>query len=96
MLTMTYRVTLHESTGYSPNRVIFGREVTLPIDLMLGSLPEEAREETTQYAAELRSRLEEVYAHVRDSLQVAAERQRHNCDVNASRRHTESVIWSGG
>ena len=72
MLTMAHRATPHESTGYSPNRVMFGREVTLPIDLMLGSTPEEEREETTQYAAELRNRLEEVFAHVPVSLQIAA------------------------
>ena len=95
MLTMAYRATPHESTGYSPNRVMFGREVTLPIDLMLGSPPDEEREETTQYAAELRNRLEEVFAHVRDGLQVAAERQKRQYDVKASGTAYEvgDVVW---
>ena len=94
LLTMAYRATPHESTGHSPNRVMFGREVTLPVDLMLGS-PSEERAETTQYAAELRDRLEEVYAHVRGSLQVAAERQRRNYDVNASGAAygTGDLVW---
>ena len=95
LLTMAYRATPHESTGHSPNRVMFGREVTLPVDLMLGSPPEYTGEETTQYAAELQNRLEEVYAHVRDSLKVAAERQRRNYDVNASGTAygTGDLVW---
>ena len=30
---MAYRSFIHENTGVSPNRVMFGREVTLPVDL---------------------------------------------------------------
>jgi len=37
-----YRATPHESTGYSPNRLFLGREVRMPLDLVMG-LPVEER-----------------------------------------------------
>ena len=37
LLTLAYNCTLHEVTGFSPNYMTFGREVNLPLDLMIGS-----------------------------------------------------------
>ena len=34
-----YRTSLHESTGYSPFRINFGRSPSLPVDVMLGRVP---------------------------------------------------------
>jgi len=31
-----YRAARHESTGYSPNYIVYGQELTAPIDLVLG------------------------------------------------------------
>ena len=33
MLTMAYRSTPHESSGFSPNQLMLGREVSLPVDI---------------------------------------------------------------
>jgi len=32
-----YRASPHESTGYSPNRLLFGRENVMPLDIMMGT-----------------------------------------------------------
>ena len=37
------RATLNRSTGFTPNRMMLGREVMMPLYLMLGSDGEEAR-----------------------------------------------------
>ena len=37
------RATVNRSTGFTPNRMMLGREVMMPLDLMLGSDGEEAR-----------------------------------------------------
>ena len=74
---------------------MFGREETLPIDLMLGSPPDEEGEETTQYVVELRNRLEEVFVHVWDSLQATAESQKRSYDVDVKGAAYEvgDLVW---
>ena len=36
---MAYRANVHESTKCTPNLIILGREVSLPIDMIAGSPP---------------------------------------------------------
>lgn len=36
---LAYRSSVHESTGVSPCEMTFGRNVSLPVDLVLGRLP---------------------------------------------------------
>lgn len=36
LLMMAYRSSVHESTKVSPNEMVFGRPIHLPIDLVLG------------------------------------------------------------
>ena len=38
-MCMAYRSTVHESTKFSPNRLMLGREVNLPLDIMIGAPP---------------------------------------------------------
>ena len=35
VIMMTYRSSVHESTGFSPYRLMFGDECTLPMDIGL-------------------------------------------------------------
>ena len=37
---MAYRASLQSSTGVSPNMMMFGREVNLPLDIMYEKLPD--------------------------------------------------------
>ena len=48
-LVATYCATLHESTVMTPNLLMFGREVRMPIEIMLGSSRVPAGEEVTSY-----------------------------------------------
>ena len=41
LLAMAYRSAPHETTAETPNMMNLGREVTLPVDLMLEEPPEE-------------------------------------------------------
>ena len=39
-----YRASVHEATGYSPNRLFLGREVRMPLDLVMGLPPDSDRQ----------------------------------------------------
>jgi hypothetical protein len=36
LIMMAYRSSVHERTGISPCRMMFGHEINLPVDLVLG------------------------------------------------------------
>ena len=55
---MAHHATPHESTGYSPDQVMPGREIALPVDGMMGTLLEDDGTEETEYAAALLDRLQ--------------------------------------
>lgn len=38
-----YRTSLHETTGFSPNFLMFGRETRAPLDLVCGRPPDADR-----------------------------------------------------
>ncbi len=82
MVMMAYRSAVHESTGQTPNRVMFGREVTLPLDLALG-LFHEGTASVTNYAATLSDVMHEVHELVRTRLKVVMRRQKRYYDRNA-------------
>jgi len=42
-----HRATKHDSTGFSPNRLVFNRENRMPIDIVLGEIPEEEENHAT-------------------------------------------------
>ena len=48
-LAAAYQATPHKSTGMTPNLLIFGREVRMPIEIMLGSSRVPTGEEVTSY-----------------------------------------------
>ena len=62
-IAMAYRATPHESTGFSPNFMMHGRELSMPVDVML-SLPRGEQHTPRQYAQKLRSL--HVFVYVAD------------------------------
>jgi len=83
LLTLAYRSSVHEVTGYTPNFVMMGREVSLPLDVMLGSLQDGRRQGVPEYVQNLQLRMETCFAEVRDHLKEFGERQRRYYDLSA-------------
>ena len=68
-VTMAYRSTDHETTGMSPNMLMFGREVSTPLDLMF-ELPNLSKPiPNNQWVWELRDRIETAHTLVRQYTQ---------------------------
>ena len=69
-----YRTVLHESTGYSPYRVNFGRSPKLPVNVMLRRVPppeEGEKNEVPEFVEEVSRSLKETYDDVRQKLKEA-------------------------
>ena len=76
-LMLVYHSTLHESTRSSPNMMVFGRDLALPIDVIAGTPPvEDIPKCPIVYIEWLRGALEKSFEHARDTLWRAASRQK--------------------
>ena len=89
-----YRCTPQESTGESPNMMMFGRETRLPVDLLVeGPAVEDAG--TTDFAQKLRQNLQEAHTRARQCLRQSARRQKRNYDRKAYGRGLQKgqFVW---
>ena len=89
-----YRSSVHESTGETPNMLMLGREVKLPLDLMVEPFEDDEDDLDllqTDYAAELRDRIRLAHERARDVLRNSARRQKTTYD----RRAHENPIQEG-
>lgn len=77
-----YRSTVHESTKYTPNMLMFNRETRMPIDMQYPA-PDGGTQEyqcITEYVEWLREKVRDAHEVVRENLQLAAIRQKRNYD----------------
>jgi len=73
-----YRASRHDSTGYSPNCLVFGRETRMPVDILYGTAEEEPVVDYDAYVGALQEKLVSAYEAVRAELGTAAQ----NASVN--------------
>jgi len=59
-----YRATRHSSTGYTPNFLVFGREVRSPADIVYGVKRSTDTQEYDSFVDELRDRMRAAYDQV--------------------------------
>ena len=91
-LVHAYNCTKHDTTGFTPYELMFGRQPRLPIDLAF-NVPLNAREQRShsQYVRSLKDHLQESYQVARKNAAKAAERNK----VRFDRRVTESTLDVG-
>ena len=67
---LAYRSSIHESTGQTPVAMMFGREVTLPIDLLLGWFLDQNQGTTDiPYIMGLKQSLKEIHEIASENLE---------------------------
>jgi hypothetical protein len=89
-----YRASTHESTGFTPNQLFLGRELRMPLDLMMGLPTEEATARTTdEFVLEMRERAEAAYRVAREHLRVAAERRKVTYDMRVKETKFKVGDW---
>ncbi len=96
---MAYRSSIHEATGYSPNYLMMGREIDLPINLLLGPTPDEETglhgQPVPEYVEALKTRLHRAHEGAREKLQETNERakKRHDISAKGSLYKQGDVVW---
>ena len=81
----------------SPARMLFGREIQLPVDLLLGCPPDEAIQDdcNVPYVIALRDQLQNVHEMARDNMSEASQRQKRGYDhrKNFKANETGSSVY---
>jgi hypothetical protein len=88
----TYRSARHESTGYTPNLIVFGRELSALIDLVFGRPVGPAYESVDEFVEEKLRKME--YAHlVREHLKTSSARRKTYYDTKVRTRTLTLGSW---
>ena len=85
LLMMAYRSTPHRSTGLTPNKLMLGREIELPIDLAFGTPQDEEEVTPADYAVLLGESIQRAHELARASLKKSTERQKRDYDMKAEK-----------
>ena len=96
-LIAAYRSSVHSSTGFSPNFIIFGSENRAPVDLVLQN-PETMPAENwsiNDFVARKQEIMLQAYASARSSLGVAAGRRKRTYDfgVETIEFRPQQKVW---
>ena len=93
-LLLAYRTGKHETTGTTPFFLMFGRDPRLPEDVMY-SLPVESYTSEHQYCRELKRRLQQVYARVREYSRKKQLHQKdvYDCHVKDDSYHVNDMVF---
>ena len=97
LLVFSLHATLNRQTGFTPNRMMLGREVFQPIDLSLGT----PRNNTSKYmpvewVQQLISSLNDCHQLVRERLKSTQERQKRYYDIRKLKEYAFNagdLIW---
>ena len=94
-VTAAYRHTKHETTGYSPFQLMFGRPVTVPLDLMIGCPPRTEGSCTHEYVVWLQESIQQAHQCAWKNTRKAAERQKNYFDARFNPYHFQigEFVW---
>lgn len=94
LFLMAYRAAIHDTTGQTPSRVVFGREIRLPCDLLFGT-PAREPLEVNNYVDEVRETLLNVHELVRDNIKMASEKMKNRYDLRTNSQGFKEgdLVW---
>ena len=93
---MAYRSTKHSATGFTPNFMMFGREISEPVDLVAGLPPDsEQSSSAPEYVQQMRERLKLAHDITREALGESVTRAKRQYDKNACHTHYKvgDAVW---
>lgn len=88
-LVHAYNCTKNETTGFSPDELMFGRQPRLPIDLAFGLPTDPNKLSHSQYVSNLKCRLEQSYKIASSTAQKNADRNKTRFDKHVVESNLE-------
>ena len=97
-VVLAYNTSVHESTGFTPYRLMFGREAILPLDAVLKletSPPQGGGQSYPDYVVQQKKQLEETERLARENLKRAQKTQKAYYDTkcHGQRFHVGDRVW---
>ncbi|GFT98290.1 retrovirus-related Pol polyprotein from transposon 412 [Trichonephila clavipes] len=83
LFLLAYRSAVHETTGYSPSQMLFGRDLRLPCDLLFGR-PPDTPSSPEVYVQNLQARFEDVHNLARERINLRTEKMKTRYDTKAT------------
>jgi hypothetical protein len=83
LFLLAYRASMHDTTGFTPASLLFGRELRLPSNLLFRTPPEKERP-TMEHAENLVHHLHDIHNYARQHLQLASNRMKTRYDKLAN------------
>jgi len=90
-LVHAYNCTKHETTGFSPFKLLFGRSPRLPVDLIFGLESQQDDESYPDYVRKWKAAMTEAYSQALKSTSHSAQRAKQHYD----KRIRSSVLEPG-
>ena len=92
---MAYRSSVHSSTGQSPNKMVYGREIMLPMAAVIGQPKGENPGTVEDYVKNLQVKLQQVHQLARTNLKKTANYRKKHYDIKSSKRVLASgqAVW---
>ncbi|RXN29632.1 Retrovirus-related Pol poly from transposon [Labeo rohita] len=93
---MAYRSSVHASTGFTPYKVLFGREIALPLDVLLNLGHQEPFVSASDYVTGLADTLSTVVEAVKKHQAKASGRQKELFDFRAELQFYSvgELVWA--
>ena len=94
LLTFAYNTAVHHSTGFAPCQLMMGRNLNLPLDVVLGK-PKQDRESYSQYGRKLENIINHIHDIARRNLKFSSDAQKRVYDHKANQRLYQEgdLVW---
>ena len=95
LVTMGYNSSVQASTGFSPSKMMYGREMTLPLDLIFGKPESEALKYDTCYVTDLSDNIDQIHDIARRKLKLSSDVQKKSYDhkIYENRYDEGDLVW---
>jgi hypothetical protein len=94
LFLLAYSASTHDTTGLTPASLVFGRELRLPCNLLVG-VPPDKEQPTSDYVAELMDQLYDIQNYARQNLKLASDwmKTRYDKPANSAGYQEDDRVW---